>query len=149
MPFVLKNDSTFTYATFYETKTKVIVRDPVSIMRYGEVERFIDISWTSDFKTINDLLFLMLNTMGKPQMVYNIEKVSISDAPFITGKLVSVLDDTSGLGAGTETTALITGKSIEFNAYDLVSGWAHTFVTCRYLDCMTGLLMSTQRQERI
>lgn len=117
-PFSIRSDQIFTYATFYDTKTKVIVRDPVSIMRYGEVERFIDIPWTTDFKTINDLLFLMVDTMGKPQMSYNIEKVSIPDAPLPVGKLVTVIDDISGLAAGTATTALITSAGYQFNAYD-------------------------------
>lgn len=117
-PFTLNNDKTFTYAIFYETKTKVIVRDPVSIMRYGEVERFIDVTWTTDFKTINDLLFLMLNTTAKPPMSYNLEKVSIPDAPLRVGKLVTVLDDTAGLGAGTATTAMATSAGYEFDAYN-------------------------------
>jgi hypothetical protein len=122
VPFSVKNDRVYTYATFYDTKTKVIVRDPVSILRYGEVERFIDINWTSDFKTINDLLFLMLHTMAQPQMTYNIEKVSIPDSPFQAGKLVTVIDDISGLGQGTGTTALISSCAYDFNAYDLDFG---------------------------
>lgn len=122
VPFSVKNDKVYTYATFYDTKTKVIVRDPVSILRYGEVERFIDVNWTTDFKTVNDLLFLMLHTMAQPQMSYNIEKVSIPDQPFQAGKLVSVIDDISGLDAGTATTALISSAAYDFNAYDLDFG---------------------------
>jgi hypothetical protein len=122
VPFTVKNDRVYTFATFYDTKTKVIVRDPLSIRRFGEVERFIDVNWTTDFKTINDLLFLMLNTMSKPQMAYNVEKVSIPDMPFQAGKLVTVIDDVSGLGAGTSTTALISSASHDFNAYDLEFG---------------------------
>jgi hypothetical protein len=122
VPFTIRNDRVYTYATFYDTKTKVIVRDPISILRFGEVERMIDVSWTTDFKTINDLLFLMLNTMSKPQMQYNLEKVSIPDMPFQAGKLVTVIDDVSGLGAGTTTNALISSVSHDFNAYDLQYG---------------------------
>lgn len=122
VPFTVRNDKVYTYATFYDTKTKVIVRDPISILRFGEVERFIDVSWTTDFKTINDLLFLMLHSMAQPQMSYNIEKVSIPDSPFQAGKLVTVIDDISGLGQGTGTTALISSAGYDFNAYDLEFG---------------------------
>jgi hypothetical protein len=122
VPFTINNNRVYTFATFYDTKTKVIVRDPLSIRRFGEVERFIDVNWTTDFKTINDLLFLMLNTMSKPQMAYNIEKVSIPDMPFQSGKLVTVIDDVSGLGTGTFTNALISSVSHDFNAYDLEYG---------------------------
>lgn len=122
VPFTIASDRIYTFATFYDTKTKVIVRDPVSILRYGEVERFIDVSWTTDFKTINDLLFLMLNTTAKPSMNYNVEKVSIPDSPFQAGKLVTTIDDISGIGEGTGTTALINSMGYDFNAYDLEFG---------------------------
>lgn len=122
VPFTVHNDRVYTYATFYDTKTKVIVRDPVSIQRFGEVERFIDITWTTDFKTINDMLFLMLHYMSQPQMTYNIEKVSIPDRPFQGGKLVTVIDDISGLNQGTGTNPLISSAGYDFNAYDLSFG---------------------------
>lgn len=60
--------------------------------------------------------------MAQPQMTYNIEKVSIPDSPFQAGKLVTVIDDISGLNLGTGTTALISSAGYDFNAYDLEFG---------------------------
>jgi len=122
VPFVIAQDKIFTFATFYDTKTKVVIKDPESIIRFGEVERVIDINWTTDAKTISDMLFIMLHSMAKPQMAYNIEKVSIPDSPFQAGKLVTIIDDISGLNVGTGTTALITQAGYDFNAYDLEYG---------------------------
>lgn len=124
-PFTIDEDSnTYTYATFYNYRTKVIVKDPLSIARYGEVERFIDINWTTDFRTINDLLLLMLEYTAKPKMIFNIEKVSIpaSSEPFQVGKNITVIDDISGLGKGTNTIADILSVGYEFDAYSPDSG---------------------------
>jgi hypothetical protein len=117
-PFTIDPDSpTYTFATFYNYRTKVIVKDPISIARYGEVERFIDINWTTDFRTINDLLLLMLDYTAKPKMNFAIEKVSIPAPPFQVGKNVTVIDDISGLGKGTNTIADILSTGYEFDAY--------------------------------
>lgn len=118
-PFVVQPDSsTYTYATFYNTRTKVIVKDPVSIERYGEVERFVNIDWTKDFRTINDILMLMLDYTAKPKMIFNVEKVSIPNPAFQVGTTVSVVDDISGLNRGTNTLADIVSVGYEFDAYD-------------------------------
>lgn len=117
-PFTTNNTTTtYTYATFYETKTKVIVKDDVSIARYGEVERFVNVDWTTDFRTINDLLFLMLNSTAKPPMIFNTEKVSIPTPPFQVGKMVTVEDTISGLGAGKNIQAEINSVGYEFDSY--------------------------------
>lgn len=119
-PFTIDEDSTtYTFATFYNYRTKVVVKDPISIARYGEVERFIDINWTTDFRTINDLLQLMLEYTAKPKMIFNIEKVSIprSEEPFQVGKTITVIDDIAGLGKGTNTVADILSVGYEFDSY--------------------------------
>lgn len=122
IPFNIPANSVYTFATFYDTRTRVIRKDPLSIARYGQVERFIDVSWTTDFQTISDLLFLMLQTTAYPQMVYSPEKVSIPSPPFQVGKMVNVQDDISGITAGTATMALINSVGYDFNAYDLQWG---------------------------
>lgn len=121
-PFVIKPDSnTYTYATFYNTRTKVIAKDPLSIERYGEVEKYVDINWTTDFRTVNDLLVSMLEFTAKPKMIFNVEKVSIPNPPFQVGQTVSVVDDISGLNRGTNTLAEIISVGYEFSADDPTS----------------------------
>ncbi|MDN5844792.1 MAG: hypothetical protein L0H53_00785 [Candidatus Nitrosocosmicus sp.] len=117
-PFTIDPDSpTYTYATFYNYRTKVIAKDPLSIARYGEVERFVDINWTTDFRTVNDLLMLMLEYTAKPKMIFNIEKVSIpTNNPFNVGKTVNVIDVIAGLAQGTNTVADITSVGYEFDS---------------------------------
>lgn len=143
-PFTIEDDSTtYTFATFYNYRTKVIVKDPLSIARYGEVERFIDINWTSDFRTINDLLLLMLEYTAKPKMIFGIEKVSIPDPPFNVGKNVTVIDDISGLTKGTNTIADILGVGYEFDAYN------ESGVGTYYCDLQIGSLYDYLQYENL
>src|SRR5215510_543325 len=114
---------TYTYATYYGVRTKVIVKDPISCVRFGEVEAFVDLSgFTTDFKTVCNTLMAMLRYTAKPPVIYDTAQVSIPDPPFTPATRVRIIDDTSGLTAETNTIADLLRVRHEFDVQKIESG---------------------------
>lgn len=117
-PFVVTNNNhSYNYATFYNTRTRVIVKNDASIQRYGPVEKFIDVSWTKDFKVVNDILMVMLQYMSKPPMRFNTEMITISAPPLEPGQSVRVVDAIAGLDKGVNQKAIVSNVNFDFDAY--------------------------------
>lgn len=114
---------TYTYATYYNVRTKIIIKDPISCVRFGEVESYVDLSsWTTDFKTVCNTLMSMLRYTARPAVVYDTAQVTIPDPPFVPATRVYVVDDASGLNVNTNTVADILRVRHEFDVSQIDSG---------------------------
>lgn len=117
-PFTVTNENySYNYATFYNTRTRVIAKNDASIARYGPVEKYIDVSWTKDFKIVNDILMVMLQYMSKPPMRFNTEMITISAPPLEPGQSVRVVDNIAGLAQGVNQKAIVSNVNFDFDAY--------------------------------
>lgn len=117
------NSPTYTFATFYDVRTKIVVKDPISIARYGDFEAFVDVSnWTTDFKTVSSTLMAMLRYTSRPTMVYHTDHITIPDTPLTVGQSVNILDPASGLDIGANVQADVLRVRYEFDTEKTEAG---------------------------
>lgn len=123
-PFIIDpNSPTFTFATFYDVRTKISVRDPISVARYGPVEAYVDLSsWTTDFKTVSNTLMSMLRYTSRPAMIFHTDHITIPETPLTVGQQVNILDPASGLDLGSNTTADVLRVRYEFDTEKFEAG---------------------------
>lgn len=116
-PFQLTETSPiYMFAIYYNTRIKVVAKDSLSAWRYGEVEQFVDLSWTRDFRTVVDTLFTMLEYTAKPKMIFPAQIVTIPEPPFEAGDIVSLVDEKAGLTNANRTMVDVLDVKYSFDA---------------------------------
>lgn len=135
-PFVLTEYSpTYMFAIYYDTRVKIVAKDALSAWRYGEVEQFIDLSWTKDFRTVVNTLFTMLEYMAKPKMIFPSQTITIPEPPLEAGDIVSLVDEKAGLTNANRTMVDVLNVNYGFDANNPESA-----LGTRYCDVtVTGL----------
>lgn len=135
-PFQLQDTSpVYMFALYYNTRVKVVAKDSLSAWRYGEVEQFVDLSWTKDFRTVVDTLFTMLEYTAKPKMIFPTQTITIPEPPLMAGDIVSLVDEKAGLTNANRTMVDVLDVRYTFDANN-----AESVLGTRYCEAtVTGL----------
>jgi hypothetical protein len=88
---------TYSYAAFATQRHIVVVSDPFSIARFGEVDDIITNTAIKDAQTMTQYLYNLLVYTAKPKLIYPTLTVSIPLGGFVPGQLIQIIDRKAGL----------------------------------------------------